>query len=161
MAIRCIITGGTIDKQYNWQDGNLIFTESVVPKLFERGRMTTEMVYETVFLKDSLDHTDEDKQQILERCKASAEDKIIITHGTDTMAQTAEQLSKQIDDKTIVLMGAMIPYSITNSDALFNLGAASIAAQHLPHGVYVVMNGQVFKANQVTKNRELGVFEAI
>lgn len=161
MAIRCLITGGTIDKHYNWSNGELHFTESVVPALFERGRSTPEMVFETLFLKDSLDHTDEDKQRIVDYCQATKEKHIIITHGTDTMTETATRLAKVIKDKTIVLTGAMIPYSIDHSDALFNAGTALIAVQHMPVGVYIAMNGQVFTANRVIKNRDRGRFEHV
>ena len=105
--------------------------------------------------------TDEDREKILQSCKDCEEDKIIITHGTDTMVETAQVLGKNIKDKTIVLVGAMIPYNQEKSDALFNLGCAVSAVQILPKGVYIAMNGKIFSWDNVRKNKELGLFESI
>ncbi len=162
MSIRCLITGGTIDKQYNWADGSLIFSESSIEAMFTQGRCTAPIVFETVFLKDSLDHTEEDKQQLIDCCLEAEESRIIITHGTDTMVQTAQKLNAQLcqESKTVVLVGAMVPFAFKKNDALFNLGAATTAVQCLPPGVYIVMNGQVFDADFVQKDRNKGVFTA-
>ena len=110
---------------------------------------------------DSIDMTDNDREIILNNCKAVKEERIVITHGTDTMENTAQYLDKHIKDKTIILTGAMIPYVFGSSDGLFNLGASLAYAQVLPHGVYIAMNGKVYPANNVHKNRDKGIFEAI
>ena len=102
--------------------------------------------------------TDSDRQFILDKCQSSQEEYILITHGTDTMVETASYLAKNLKDKTVVLFGSMIPYSIDNSDALFNLGVALSAVQLKDHGVYIAMNGQVFDFDKVQKDKELGIF---
>jgi L-asparaginase len=110
---------------------------------------------------DSLDMTDEDRDIIIRACKRCKEDKIVITHGTDTMVKTAKILESQKIPKTIVLTGAMIPIKFGSSDGFFNLGSALAFAQSLPNGVYVVMNGKYFQANNVTKNKKTGFFEEL
>ncbi|SFV78001.1 L-asparaginase [hydrothermal vent metagenome] len=158
MTIKLLITGGTIDKVYNKLSGELEFSESHLEQMLERGRVSLDTSPEILFLKDSLDMNGEDRNLILSKCLECNEDNIVITHGTDTMVETAKLLGNKIQDKTIVLFGAMIPYSIDNSDALFNLGVALNAAQTKDSGVYVAMNGQVFDFDKVEKNKSLGIF---
>ena len=129
--------------------------------MLERSRSTVGINTEVLFLKDSLDMNDEDRGLILSKCLECSEDRVMITHGTDTMVETAQLLGNKIKDKTIVLFGSMIPYSINNSDALFNLGAALSAVQNKTNGVYIAMNGQVFDFDKVEKNKALGIFENI
>ncbi|MFM2318226.1 MAG: hypothetical protein RLZZ215_847 [Pseudomonadota bacterium] len=161
MRIQVILTGGTIDKLYNPLKGELSFTQSHIPAAFEQGRCSISLEVQQLFLKDSLEMTDEDRAQILVACQNSPHQQILITHGTDTMAETARYLIAANPNKTIVLTGAMIPLSVNGSDGLFNLGSALVAAQTMPTGVYIAMNGRVFNGAQVTKNRALGVFEAL
>ncbi len=160
MTIRLLITGGTIDKQYNELDGELIFTESGVEDMLTQGRAKLDIAYETVMLKDSLDMDDNDRQKILSSCLACDESQIVITHGTDTMVETSQVLAAEIKDKTIVLLGAMVPYQFKNSDALFNLGCAVAAVQTLENGVYITMNGRIFNYDEVIKNKDLGEFQS-
>ena len=159
MTIRILITGGTIDKQYNELNGELIFTQSAVKEMLAQGKANLDISYETVMLKDSLELTDDDRQKILAACLACDESQIVITHGTDTMVETSQVLAAGIKDKTIVLLGAMVPYQFKNSDALFNLGCAIAAVQTLGNGVYITMNGKIFNYDEVIKNRELGEFK--
>lgn len=161
MSLRIIATGGTFDKHYNELNGTLGFAESHLPAVLARTRMTIAVELEILPLLDSLDMQDVDRERVLTSCTASAEKAIVIVHGTDTMKETAAVLGAAPLGKTIVLTGAMIPYSIANSDALFNLGFATAAAQILPAGVYVAMNGQVFAWDNVTKNRSAGVFQPL
>jgi L-asparaginase len=159
--LRLIATGGTFDKHYDELNGKLDFAESHLPAIIARTRMTIPVELETLPLLDSLDMKDEDRQRVLASCQAASEKAIVIIHGTDTMKETAGVLGETDLGKTIVLTGAMIPYEIANSDALFNLGFACGVAQTLPAGVYVAMNGKVFTWNNVTKNRSAGVFEPL
>jgi len=159
MTIKLLITGGTIDKQYNELDGELIFTQSGVEDMLAQGRTKLDITFETVMLKDSLDMNDDDRQLILAACLACDESQIVITHGTDTMVETSRVLAAEIKDKTIVLLGAMVPYTFKKSDALFNLGCAVAAVQTLESGVYITMNGKIFNYDEVIKNRELGEFK--
>lgn len=161
MGIRLLITGGTIDKEYNPITGELVFPQTHLPAILEQGRCKVGVEPETVMLKDSLHMNDNDRKQILEKCQSCKEDKIIITHGTDTMVETAQILGKSLKDKTVVLLGAMVPYTINNSDALFNLGCAIAAVQLLPKGVYITMNGKIFSWDNVRKNKNLGEFKTI
>jgi L-asparaginase len=161
MTLRLIATGGTFDKHYNELNGVLGFSESHMPEVIKRARLTIPVALEVLPLLDSLDMQDPDRQRILASCQAANENAIVIVHGTDTMPQTAAVLGAAELGKTVVLTGAMIPYEIANSDALFNLGFACAVAQTLPAGVYVAMNGQVFAWNNVTKNRAAGVFEPL
>ena len=161
MKIKLLITGGTIDKSYNMHNGELHFVDSHIPAMLSEGRCKADFELETLMLKDSLDMTENDRLQILSSCQQSSQSKIIITHGTDTMVQTAKFLHDQINDKAIVLTGAMIPYVFDKSDSLFNLGTAFSAIQLLKSGVYIAMNGQVFKATNVVKNRQEGLFESL
>lgn len=161
MRIHLILTGGTIDKLYNPLQGQLGFSQTHIPAALEQGRCGVDLEIQQLCLKDSLEMTDQDRAQILEACRSSAHQQIIITHGTDTMAETARYLIAANPNKTIVLTGAMIPLSVNGSDGLFNLGSALVAVQAMPTGVYIAMNGRVFNGAQVTKNRGLGVFEAL
>jgi len=160
MAIRVFVTGGTIDKLYNEAIGELNFTTTHIREMLEQGRCKQPLLLETLFLKDSLEMTDNDRRLILEKCRQCSESRIVITHGTDTMVETASVLGKASLNKTIVLLGAMIPFVIKGSDSLFNLGYAMAGAQALGSGVYITMNGTIFEWDKVTKNREKGVFQA-
>ncbi|MEG6550490.1 asparaginase domain-containing protein [Desulfocurvibacter africanus] len=156
--IRFLITGGTIDKEYDAQSGNLVFSRTRLGDILTLARCRAEFVVEVVMLKDSLDMTMEDRLLIRERCLAAPESRIVITHGTDTMADTARVLGPAVTGKAVALVGAMIPYSFVHSDAGFNLGCAVTAVQCLPPGVYVTMNGRIFTWDNVRKNREIGEF---
>ena len=161
MNIRIFITGGTFDKEYNELTGQLFFKDSHLPEMLELGRNQLPVEIRTLMMVDSLQMTDDDRELIAEHCIKSPEDRIIITHGTDTMSETARVLAERVKNKTIVLTGAMIPYKFGSSDGLFNLGSAMAFVQTLPHGVYVVMNGRYFNANNVRKNKETGEFEEL
>jgi L-asparaginase len=161
MAIRIFITGGTFDKEYNELNGSLYFKDTHLPEMLKLGRSKVDVDIRTLMMIDSLAMTNDDRQLIIHQCKNTEEDKIIITHGTDTMTDTAELLAKELTNKTIVLTGAMIPYKFGSSDGLFNLGSSIAFVQTLPAGVYVVMNGQYFKAGKVKKNKQTGSFEAV
>jgi L-asparaginase len=159
MTLRLIATGGTFDKHYDEINGKLDFADSHLPQVIARSRMTIPVALEVLPLLDSLDMKDDDRQRVLASCQGATENAIVIIHGTDTMPETAAVLGAANLDKTIVLTGAMIPYEIANSDALFNLGFAVGVAQTLVAGVYVAMNGKVFPWDNVSKNRSAGVFE--
>jgi L-asparaginase len=161
MTLRLIATGGTFDKHYNELNGVLGFAESHLPEVIKRSRMTVPVALDVLPLLDSLEMGDADRERVLTTCRAASEKAIVIVHGTDTMRETAAVLGAAGLDQTIVLTGAMIPYAIANSDALFNLGFACGVAQVLPTGVYVAMNGQVFPWDNVTKNRSAGVFQGL
>jgi L-asparaginase len=161
MAIRIFVTGGTFDKEYNEIDGKLFFKDTHLPEMLRLGRSRVNVDIRTLMLIDSLEMTDDDRHSILEQCQKAKEDKIIITHGTDTMESTAKALGMTIRDKTVVLTGAMIPYKFGSSDGLFNLGSALAFVQTLPSGVYVVMNGRCFTWDNVKKNKKTGEFEEI
>ena len=161
MSLRIIATGGTFDKHYDELTGKLGFADSHLPEVLARTRMTVPVALEVLPLLDSLDMQDSDRARVLAACQAAPETSIVIVHGTDTMKETAGVLGPVALDKTVVFTGAMIPYSIAKSDALFNLGFATAAAQCLPPGVYVAMNGQVFAWDNVTKNRAAGVFQPL
>jgi L-asparaginase len=159
--IRILVTGGTFDKEYNERTGQLYFNNTHLGEMLRLGRSRLEVKIESVMMVDSLDMTDADRALVVQKCRAAAEERIVITHGTDTMTDTAAALAREITDKTIVLTGAMVPYAFGSSDGLFNLGSALSFAQLLPHGVYVAMNGKYFHWEHVRKNRERGEFEAI
>ncbi|HEU0110736.1 MAG TPA: asparaginase domain-containing protein [Flavisolibacter sp.] len=161
MSIRIFITGGTFDKEYNELTGQLFFKDSHLPEMLDLGRNLIPVEIRTLMMVDSLEMTNVDRELIAEHCLKSPEAQIIITHGTDTMAETAQLLAQKINDKTIVLTGAMIPYKFGSSDGLFNLGSALAFVQTLPPGVYVAMNGRYFHATNVRKNKESGVFEEV
>ena len=157
--IRILITGGTFDKEYDELGGKLFFQETHVSEMLKLGRCRLDVVVRTVMMVDSLDMTDADREMILDQCRRSPEERIVITHGTDTMVETAAVLGRAELAKTIVLTGAMIPYAFGSSDGLFNLGSALSFVQSLPAGVFVAMNGRVFPWDDCRKNRALGVFE--
>lgn len=157
--IRILATGGTFDKEYNELTGELFFKDSHIPAMLSLARCRLEVEVRTLMMIDSLLMTDSDRQLILEQCLRAEEDRIVITHGTDSMEVTAAVLGNAIKNKTVVLTGAMVPYTFGSSDGLFNLGTALAFAQTLPAGVYVVMNGRYFPWHSVHKNRERGVFE--
>ncbi len=158
MKIKVLITGGTIDKTYKELSGKLSFTETHLVDMLNRGRSMVDTLSEVLFLKDSLEMMDSDRAFILDKCQSCDEQNILITHGTDTMVETATYLAKSLKGKTVVLFGSMIPYSIDNSDALFNLGVALSAVQLKDSGVYIVMNGQIFDFDKVQKDKDLGIF---
>jgi L-asparaginase len=160
MTLRIIGTGGTFDKHYDEIAGALAFGASHLADVVARTRMTVPVQLQLLELKDSLDMLEPDRQNVLAACRAAQEDAIVVIHGTDTMRETAHVLGNAKLDKRIVLTGAMIPYEIAGSDALFNFGFACAAAQLLPAGVYVAMNGRVFAWDDVHKNRGAGVFQA-
>jgi len=159
MRIRVFITGGTFDKEYNELDGKLFFKDTHLPEMLKLGRCRVEVVLSTLMLIDSLEMSDSDRQVLLEECRKATESRIVITHGTDTMAETARVLGTGLTNRTIVLTGAMVPYKFGSSDGLFNLGSALAFAQTLPPGVYIAMNGQYFQWDNVQKNRKTGLFE--
>ncbi len=159
MTVKLFITGGTIDKVYNRLTGELVFENTHIVEMLNRSGSTLDIVTEVLFLKDSLEMTDRDRELIVSKCLDCDRQHIIITHGTDTMVETAKLLDQHIKHKTIVLFGAMIPYAVKNSEALFNLGAAISVVQLQKSGIYIAMNGQVFKTDKVEKNKDLGIFQ--
>ena len=157
--MKILVTGGTLDKKYNPLNGALGFDTSVVADMLTRSNHTLAAEVDVLMLKDSLEMNDQDRQVIAQACIDTAEQQILITHGTDTMVETANAIAlSELANKTIILLGAMVPYRINQSDALFNLGCAMTAVQLLPAGVYITMNGQVFDYREVEKNRAQGVF---
>lgn len=161
MAIRVFVTGGTFDKEYNEIDGTLYFKDSHINELLALGRCKQDVISTTLMMVDSLEMNDGDRQTILDNCRRCAESQIIVTHGTDTMAETAKVLGAAKLQKTIILTGAMIPFKFGSSDGLFNMGCAIGFVQALPPGVYVAMNGRVFNWDNVKKNRKRGEFEEL
>jgi L-asparaginase len=161
MAIRVLVTGGTFDKEYDELAGTLAFEETHVEQMLDRGRCRLDVHVEVLMMKDSLDLTDGDRARIVAAARDCDERQVVITHGTDTMVETARALGTAIRDKTVVLTGAMVPYAFGSSDGLFNLGSAVSFVQALAPGVYVAMNGRCFPWNDVRKDRERGVFERI
>jgi L-asparaginase len=159
MAIRIFITGGTFDKEYNEITGELYFNDTHMHDLLEMGRAKVPVEIRTLMMIDSLEMSDEDRELIAYQCINCDEERIVITHGTDTMSETAKVLAKKVKDKTIILTGAMIPIKFGSSDGLFNLGSALAFAQTLSPGVYVAMNGRYFNWDNVRKNKQTGMFE--
>jgi len=159
--VQLYITGGTFDKEYDYITGELYFKDTHLQDMLERGRCTINCDIKTLMMVDSLEMTEADREIIIHNCKSTKLDKIIITHGTDTIVETAKKIAEEdIAHKTIVLMGAMIPYAFgSSSDGFFNLGSAIGFVQTLPPGVYIVMNGRCFSADNVRKNRKTGYFE--
>lgn len=166
-AIRLIITGGTFDKTYDAVRGELTFDRSHLPRILQEVRCYVPIELEINQLIDSLDMGDRARESVVDACRAATEKRIVITHGTDTMTVTAERLSRAFDSstaavpKTIVLTGAMVPYSVSGSDAVFNLGNAIAAVQLLSPGVYIAMHGEIFPAGRVEKDRSAGVFRRV
>lgn len=159
--LRILVTGGTFDKEYNELDGSLFFRDTHVPEMLSLGRCEVPVVVRTLMMVDSLNMTAGDREDILAACRRSPQKRLVITHGTDTMVETARVLGPRVKDKTVVLTGAMVPYKFGSSDGLFNLGSALSFAQVLPPGVYVAMNGRVFPWDAVRKNRAMGRFEPL
>ncbi len=159
MSIRIIVTGGTFDKRYDEIEGALTFHETHMPDILRQVRVTVPVSVETNQLIDSLHMTPQDLLRVLKACREAPEAQLIVTHGTDTIVETAQLLGEAGLAKTIVLTGAMVPYTVYGSDSLFNLGGSVTAVQLLPHGVYVVMNGRIFDWDNVRKNRQSGTFE--
>ena len=161
MAIRIFVTGGTFDKEYNELNGTLYFKDTHLPEMLKLGRARVPIEIRTLMMMDSIDMTEADRELMAQNCLKAEEDKIIITHGTDTMVETARVIASKVKDKTIVLTGAMIPYKFGSSDGLFNLGSAIAFVQTLPKGVYIAMNGRYFNWDNCQKNRDKGEFEEI
>lgn len=160
--IQVFVTGGTFDKQYNYITGQLYFEGTHLKEMFERGRCSLDIDVKTLMMVDSLEMTEDDRGIIVHNCVRAKLDKILITHGTDRMVETAKELAAANIDKTIVLTGAMIPYAFgTSSDGFFNLGSALAFVQVMPPGVYIAMNGRCFTWDKVRKNRSTGLFEAL
>lgn len=161
MGIKIFVTGGTFDKEYNELDGKLFFKDTHLNEMLHLGRCKVKVDVRTLMMVDSLEMSEEDRQIIVDNCLKTKEDKIVITHGTDTMEVTARALGQRVRNKTVVLTGAMIPYKFGSSDGLFNLGSALALVQTLPHGVYIAMNGKYFQWDNVRKNRRTGEFEEL
>ena len=159
--VRIFVTGGTFDKNYDEISGRLAFKDTHLLEMLRLGRSRVPVSVRTLMMIDSLDMTDADRQLIVRNCQQCEETCIVVTHGTDTMVETAAALARGVEGKTIVLTGAMVPYAFGSSDGLFNLGSALSFVQVLPPGVYIAMNGQHFAWDQVRKNRESGIFETI
>mgnify|MGYP001239404489 CR=1 FL=1 len=160
MNIKIFTCGGTFEKVYNPISGELGFKDSCIPNIIKRSRITTKVDFEELFFKDSLDMDNEDRLIIAHRIKTEPIKNIVVVHGTDTMVQTAQTIRKHTSrDKVVVITGAMLPFSIKESDAMFNFGGAFIATQALEPGIWISMNGQIFKSDDVEKNTRKGIFE--
>ena len=160
MSIRILVTGGTFDKEYDELSGKLFFRDTHLPEMLRLGRCRVETTVEVVLMIDSLEMGEEDRRRVLARCREAPEPRIVVTHGTDTMVETARVLAAGgLAGKTVVLTGAMVPYAFGSSDGLFNLGSALSFAQALAPGVFVAMNGRCFPWDRVRKDREHGIFE--
>ena len=161
MAIRILVTGGTFDKEYNERTGELYFKDTHLAEMLRLGRSRVDVTIRTIMMIDSMEMTDADRALIVQNCLQSPEDRIVITHGTDTMTETAAAVARDVKGKTVVLTGAMVPYAFGSSDGLFNLGSALSFVQVLPEGVYIAMNGKCFPWDRVRKNRERSEFEEV
>jgi len=159
--IKIFVTGGTFDKDYDEKNGRLYFKKTHMNEILVLGRSKVEVNIETLMMLDSLDMKEKDRQIIVEKCTTTIEDQIVISHGTDTMTNTAKALGAKKIKKTIVITGAMIPYKFGTSDGLFNIASALAYVQTMPHGVYVAMNGRIFVYDKVIKNKDTGIFEEI
>lgn len=161
MQIRLLVTGGTFDKEYDELSGRLFFKDTHVHEMLRLARANLDLEIRTLMMVDSLEMTDPDRELILQNCLEPGRERIVVTHGTDTMPETAYYLGERVPGRTVVLTGAMIPYTFGSSDGLFNLGCALAFVQVLPPGVYVAMNGRCFDWRNVTKNRAVGRFESL
>jgi len=161
MQIQFFLTGGTIDKNYNEFNGEFNFIETHMPELLAVGRSKADVSIQQLMMLDSLDMTEDDRDVIVKACKTTSSKNIVITHGTDTMVETAVKIAHEKLDKTIILVGAMIPYVYKHTDATFNMGFALAAAQIKNAGVYIAMNGKLFDYDKVIKNRDLAEFQSI
>lgn len=159
--IQIYVTGGTFDKEYNYITGELYFKDSHLQEMFERGRSTLDIDIKTLMMVDSLEMTEADREIIIYSCVKSESNRIVLTHGTDTMVVTAAALASHNIPKTIIITGAMVPYAFgTSSDGFFNLGAALAFVQTLPEGVFIAMNGRYYPWDKVRKNTKTGFFES-
>ncbi|CAN5280109.1 asparaginase domain-containing protein [soil metagenome] len=161
MEILILVTGGTFDKEYNELTGELFFKDTHVAEMLKLGRNLLPVTVHTLMMIDSLNMTDADRKVITKYCNNAKQDHIIITHGTDTMAETARYIQNEIAEKTIILTGAMVPYKFGSSDGLFNLGSAMAFVQTLSKGVYIAMNGKCFTADNVRKDTQHGIFQEL
>ena len=161
MRVRVFVTGGTFDKEYDELTGRLYFLDTHVEEMLRRGRCALDVDVETLMMVDSLEMTDEQRALVVRACRDCDQTQIVITHGTDTMVETAAAIASGVEGKTVVLTGAMVPYAFGSSDGLFNLGSALSFVQSLPAGVYIAMNGRSFRWDDVRKNRDAGVFERL
>lgn len=161
MTIRIVVTGGTLDKEYDELTGELVFRRTHLPDMLKSARSRLDTKITKVMLADSAGMSDEERKAILRHCKNCKEEKIVILHGTDSMVGTANLLAKSVNHKTVVLTGAMVPYTCSKSDALFNLGSALAFAQTLPPGVYISMHGRCFNWDKARKNSKTGEFEEV
>jgi L-asparaginase len=159
MSVRIFVTGGTFDKEYDELEGKLYFRDTHLHEMLVLGRCKVKVDIRTLMMIDSLEMTDADRKIILDNCLNCKEQHVVITHGTDTMEQTARVLGEAAPKKTIILTGAIVPFKFGSSDGLFNLGSALAFAQSLPEGVYVAMNGRCFPWDSVRKNKKTGEFE--
>ncbi len=159
--IKLFVTGGTFDKEYNEIEGSLYFKDTHIREVLDLGRCRLDVRIRTIMMVDSLDLTESDRDLIAENCSKASESRIVITHGTDTMVDTARVLADRATNKSIVLTGAMIPYAFGSSDGLFNLGSALSFVQVVPPGIYIAMNGNIYEWDKVRKNRKLGRFEPL
>ena len=158
--IQILITGGTFDKSYDHISGDLFFERTHIPEMLERSKCRLNVDVKTLMMIDSLEMTKKDIEKIIDECKKTKSSRIVITHGTDTMVNTAEKIAEKIKNKTIVLTGAMIPYAFgSSSDGFFNLGSALSFVQTLKNGIYIAINGQYFDYDKVEKNKLKGYFE--
>lgn len=158
--IQILITGGTFDKSYNHISGDLFFEKTHIPEMLERSKCRLNVDVKTLMMIDSLEMTKKDIEKIIDECKKTKSSRIVITHGTDTMVNTAKKIAEKIKNKTIVLTGAMIPYAFgSSSDGFFNLGSALSFVQTLKNGIYIAINGQYFDYDKVEKNKLKGYFE--
>jgi L-asparaginase len=160
-TLRLITTGGTIAKWYNPLRGALDFDAGAIDKLLAEGLCTRDFEIQAVSLVDSLDMTEDQRAALVEACVRAPEPRLLVTHGTDTLVRSAQAIAAAVENKTVVLTGAMVPFQVGRSDAPFNMGAALMAARLAPVGVWVVMNGQLFAANNVQKNYDEGIFEPL
>jgi L-asparaginase len=161
VKIHILVTGGTFDKEYDEITGTLFFRNTHLPEMLRLGRSRVEVEITTLMMIDSLEMTDVHRATVVERCRSLPETRILVTHGTDTMVETARAIAAAALGKTVVLTGAMVPYAFGSSDGLFNLGSAMSFVQVLPPGVYVAMNGRYFHHDRVRKNRNAGTFEEV
>ena len=161
MKIKIFATGGTFDKEYDPVSQELYLRDTHLPQMLDFVRCRLDVSIEKLMFKDSLLMTETDRELMAQKCAEIPEEKIVFTHGTDTMAETAQALAKHNLSKTIVITGAMIPYKYDGSCALFNLGSALAFVQTLPAGVYITMDGRLFDWDNFKKNKETGEFETI
>jgi L-asparaginase len=159
-AIRVLVTGGTFDKEYDEIGGRLFFRRTHLQEMLRLARCRVPLAVETLMMIDSLDMSAADRARIVARVRECPEARLVVTHGTDTMSETARALEAARTGKTVVLTGAMVPYAFGSSDGLFNLGSALAFAQVLPPGVHVAMNGRCLPAGRVRKDRRTGIFRA-